>query len=256
MAADDRDDGAPDTGAPEPDSEPAFDPDEPIDAQPGSAETEIQSFPPVPPARPVGPGSTRIMPPVDDGGPPTAAGRPPGESVPVWSARAQVPTPPDVYEDDHAGWVEPPRANLMPVLVTVCALLLIALAGLGVWLIFADRSGSNSPAPGPASPASSAAPAPRSAAPTSSTPAAVALPDLRGLDAEAAVAKLRQLGFVPQRRDQSDAQIAAGKVIGTDPPVGSVVIPGATIGLLVSTGPATPATSPAAPTTTPGPRPT
>ena len=34
------------------------------------------------------------------------------------------------------------------------------------------------------------------------------------------------LGFIPVRRDEIDSEVPKGKVVGTDPPVGTPVLPG------------------------------
>jgi PASTA domain len=209
------------------------------------AETEIR---PVPPevSRPdnVGPGSTGIMPPVDVPG------------TPRWSARAPVRTP-EIPEEEPHDWAEAPRGLFVPILVTVCILLLVALVGLGSWLIFASRP-SGAPAPTPT--VQNATPPATTGARTATTPVSVApteipLPDVRGLDYETAAAKLTALGFTPVRRDEIDGAVPKGKVIGTDPPAGTPVRPGpgvrinirVSLGLPETTRPAESPTSSAGP---------
>ncbi len=220
MAADqpDRDDEATRSPA-EPDAPPAHDEPAPAHDEPASAhdepagqtvgdvptdrgaETEIR---PVPSdlSRPdqVGPGSTSVMPPVEDV---------PG--TPRWSARASVRTP-DVVEAEHDEWAEPPRSVLVPVLVTACILLLVALFALGTWLIFAGRpSGTPTTTPtvqNATPPATTEAQTPTSAARTP-----IPLPDVRGLDYETAAATLSALGFTPVRQDEINSEIPKGKVI-------------------------------------------
>lgn len=240
MAADqpDRDDEATQSPA-EPDAPPSAHDvpssahDEPaghtVDDVPGErvAETEIR---PVPsdlsqPDR-VGPSSTSVMPPVEDV---------PGS--PRWSARASVRTP-DVVEDQPDEWAEPPRSVLVPVLVTACILLLVALFALGTWLIFAGRP-SGTPTTTPT--VQNATPPATTQAQTSTSAARtpIPIPDVRGLDYETAAARLSALGFTPVRRDEIDSEVPKGKVVGTDPPKGTPVVPGESvrINVIVSLGP-------------------
>ena len=252
MAADDRDDPAEPAA-----QEPTADETSPATERPGTDETReqplsdasaaqtqdrIPSDPwaqteirPVPPDEPgpaaLAPGGTSILPPVDAGGP----GEP---GTPRWSARAQVPTR-DVEEEVHEAWAEPPRGPIVPILVAVCILLLIALFGLGTWLIFANRP-ATSPTARPT--VQTATPPPstntRVTTSTSPVPEEVALPDLRGQSYDKAAETLTKLGFVPVRNDVLDATVPKGKVIGTDPPAGTKVRPGPNVKItvFVSTG--------------------
>ncbi len=226
MAADqpDRDDEAPGTSADESDLSGSADEGTiaPRDEAPG----------PIPPdvSRPdrLGPASTSVMPPVDDA---------PGS--PRWSARAPVRTP-DIAEDEHDHWAPPPRGLMVPILVAVCVLLLVALLGLGTWLIFASRP-SGTPATTPtvqnATPPATTGAQPTTTTITTTPPAAdVPLPNVRGLDYETAAAELVKLGFVPARRDEINGEVPKGKVVGTDPPERTPVRPGATINIIVSLG--------------------
>jgi hypothetical protein len=208
------------------------------------AETEIS---PVPAdlSRPdrAGPGSTNIMPPVEEL---------PGS--PRWSARAPVRTP-DIVEDERDEWAEPPRSVLVPILVTACILLLVALFALGTWLIFAGRP-SGTPTTTPT--VQNATPPATTGAQTSTTAARtpIPLPDVRGQDYETAAATLSALGFTPVRRDEIDSEIPKGKVIGTDPPVGTPVIPGESVRINVRVSLGLPEeTTPAPPTESPSPKP-
>ena len=71
----------------------------------------------------------------------------------------------------------------------------------------------------------------------SSGAGATTVPSLGGYRPEDAVEQLRTRKLVPGRRQEaaSDA-VAAGLVIGTEPPAGQAVAPNATVALLVSTG--------------------
>jgi hypothetical protein len=203
------------------------------------AETEIRSVPPElsAPNR-LAPGGTGILPSVEAGGPAGASEEGP---PPRWSARAEVRTPDVEEEEVHPGWVEPPRGPLVPILVAVCILLLVALLGLGTWLIFANRP-STTPSNTPT--VQTATPPPTSntrtsnpATSTSAAPTPVALPVFRGQDYEKAAAELTKLGFTPVRQDVIDTGVPKGKVIGTDPPAGNTVTPGRRVTVFVSAGP-------------------
>jgi len=198
----------------------------------------------------MGPSGTSVLPAIPEAKP----------GPPRWSARAQV-RPPDI---DHgagvqADWDEAaerlPRGLFVPVLVTATVVLLLALIGLGVWLVLHNRSTtpgvppSNVVTSSPGTPTTKP-PATRTTAPPTTVPALVPIPDLRGKDYGTAAAELTALGFVPSRSDESDPELPAGQVIGTDPPAGNQLLPGTKITVRVSTGPAVvPTTEP--PTTPP-----
>jgi hypothetical protein len=231
----------------------------PVDPAPvdpwGGQGGETQEVPAAPPPAapappPAGPSGTSILPAIDDEVAPDQPGR--------WSARAQV-APPDVADtSEHYGaeWQEPPRGPLVPILVTVCILLVLALAGLGVWLLLSDRGG-GTPTPTPSVPAPTSAAPPTTTKPAPTTPqattsAAVTLPDLKGTDPASAENTLKALGFKTNRRNEVSADVPAGFVVGTDPPAGTTVIPGATINIIVSTGTPTPSPKPTSPKPSPG----
>jgi hypothetical protein len=173
-----------------------------------------------------GPGSTGVLPPVED-----------APETPRWTARASVRSP-DVVEDEH-DWAEPPRGLLVPTLIALLVVLLIVLFGVGTWLIFANRPSGTTPATTPTvqsatPPATTEPPAPTTTPP----PTPVPLPDLRGKEYEAAAAELSKLGFTPVRRDEISSEVDKGKVVGTDPPAGTPVVPGPNvrINIIVSLG--------------------
>jgi beta-lactam-binding protein with PASTA domain len=65
------------------------------------------------------------------------------------------------------------------------------------------------------------------------------VPNLAGFRPEDAVEQLRARKLVPGRRQETASEtVAAGLVLGTDPPASRAVAPGATITLVISTGPA------------------
>ncbi|HTQ68546.1 MAG TPA: Stk1 family PASTA domain-containing Ser/Thr kinase [Solirubrobacteraceae bacterium] len=69
-------------------------------------------------------------------------------------------------------------------------------------------------------------------------PANVPLPDVHGLHATQASARLHAAGFVPVVRNTPNSTVPAGIVIGTEPPAGTVDRQGSAVNVLVSTGPA------------------
>jgi len=90
------------------------------------------------------------------------------------------------------------------------------------------------PAPSPTTPA--AAPAPlATAAPVSQS---IAVPEVVGLPYDEAAVLLSQQGLVAQRGDEQPAAEPPGTISGTDPPASTVLQPGTTVLLHVSTGPA------------------
>jgi len=195
----------------------------------------------------LGPSGTSMLPAITDAKP----------EPPRWSARAQV-RPPEIDQGAAAGadWDEaaerPRRGLFVPVLVTATVVLLLALSGLGVWLVLHNRS--NTPAAPPSnvvtsSPAATTKPpATQTTAPPITAPVLVTIPDLRGKDYSTAAAELTGLGFVPSRSDENDPELPAGQVIGTDPPAGNQLRPGTKITVRVSTGPAVvPTTEPPSP---------
>jgi beta-lactam-binding protein with PASTA domain/predicted Ser/Thr protein kinase len=69
-------------------------------------------------------------------------------------------------------------------------------------------------------------------------PASAPVTDVEGLSASDAVAKLRKAGFKPRTTKETSATVAAGKVIGTNPPAGTEKQLGSPVVVLVSSGPA------------------
>jgi VWFA-related protein len=62
-------------------------------------------------------------------------------------------------------------------------------------------------------------------------------PDVRGLTLAAATTKLNSLGLVPGRLpDQASTTVPAGSVVSQAPTVGTIVLPGSTVNLVVSSG--------------------
>ena len=200
---------------------------------------------------PAGPDATSVL-------PPTPGGGRPAPEAPRWAARAQVPTPRvQEYGDE---WVtEPPRSLFMPILVTVCVMLLLGVLGAGLWLLLSDRPGPEpSPSPSPTTaPVTSPTTGPTTTTTSASpTPTQVLVPPtLIDQEYEVAAEELRRIGLVPVREDVVNDDFEAGRVIGTNPTAGSPVAPGAEIIVFVSTGPeptGSPSPSPSASPTTTG----
>jgi serine/threonine-protein kinase len=68
-------------------------------------------------------------------------------------------------------------------------------------------------------------------------PARETLLNVEGLTPAEAVAKLRKAGLKPSTKSEPSTTIAAGKVIGTEPPAGTEVQLGSAVTVLVSSGP-------------------
>jgi eukaryotic-like serine/threonine-protein kinase len=64
------------------------------------------------------------------------------------------------------------------------------------------------------------------------------LPNVAGLTAAQATAKLKEAGFKPTTETQPSDTVASGRVISTDPPAGTVAQAGSSVKVLVSGGPA------------------
>ena len=191
-----------------------------------------------------------------DGWDPSAGGyTTPGADV--WSGRAEVPEPgtrPAVPDDsDWASGPEPRPAWVLPVILGVALLLLLGLLGLGLWLSLRDGKTPTTPpttTPAATSAAPSRTPSASPTASASSSAATVALPDLKGVQYDAAVALLQGKGLVAQRVDTVNSSLPAGTVINTDP-AGPVDVPaGSTVRLFVAVPPP-PTTAPPSPTDSP-----
>jgi eukaryotic-like serine/threonine-protein kinase len=69
-------------------------------------------------------------------------------------------------------------------------------------------------------------------------PASAPVTDVEGLSAGDALARLRKAGFKPTTTKETSATVAAGRVIGTNPPAGTEKQVGSPVVVLVSSGPA------------------
>jgi hypothetical protein len=211
--------------------------------------------------------------------------------APRWAARASVP--PDAPDDlnypalgaeDHPATAKPApvseeeRSGLSPAVIALIVLVLLAILGTGLWLIF--RNSSSTPIPAPsgqqgtapattAAPTESATPAPTPSATTATTPAAppttavpapppptptqapatVTVPRLVGLPEAQAKQRLTDLGLTFQVEYQQADGKKTGTVLSSNPAEGAQVPKGTRVTLIVA---AAPASTPPSPAVVPG----
>lgn len=211
------------------------------DDEADTAQVEPSPGPAQPPS--AGPSGTAVLPPVPDGERPAEA--------PRWAARAQVPTP--RVEDYGDEWdTEPPRSLLVPILVTVCVMLLLGVLTVGLWLMLSDRPAPVPTTTGPSSTtaATTSTSTPATTTATSAAPTGIRVPVVAGQEYEEAATTLAGLGLEPEREDVFSAQ-PAGQVIGTDPTEGTTLAAGDSIKVYVSRGPQPTSSPTASPTASP-----
>ena len=221
-------------------------PTRPVPATP-AAEPEPggPGAPPAGPPRPAtGPSGTAVLPPTPGGPPPE----------PRWAARAQVPTP--RVQDYPDEWVaaEPSRGVLVPLLVTLCLLLLVGVLGVGVWLMLNNQSGPVAPPPTSATTqptTTTTTTRPTATTPATATPTAIQVPPLTGETYEDAAEVLTELGLKPEREDVVSDAVPPGHVVGTSPTAGTRVSPGDTIIVFVAWHPTPTPPASASPTASP-----
>lgn len=189
--------------------------------------------------------------------------------APRWSARAAVrprtvPASPTHPGSGYGGWgteergepyesgayVADPYAGrswLTPVLIALIVALLLAVLGIGGYLIFRETGGGTVPAPAvspvPTVPAS-AQPSPSPSVPPSpsaspsesvSVPAGiVAVPPLVGLSVGDAQQALAAVGLSAVVVERPDASARPGTVLASDPPAGALIRPGSSVTLMVA----------------------
>ncbi|MEU4566066.1 PASTA domain-containing protein [Micromonospora sp. NPDC023956] len=178
----------------------------------------------------------------------------------VWSGRAEVPpprslrqpeTPTDWYDEEHGD-----RRWWMPILVASVALAVLAVLGLGLWLVVRSGPGGtpSAPLPSPSAEPPTAGPSTPPGTGVATTPARVPMPDLVGLPRSVAEATLDRLGL-GYRSELRTSGRPAGTVIGTEPQAGERVPLGTDVTLVVSEGgdPVRPSTAVPTPSPTPAP---
>nr|WP_221380909.1 PASTA domain-containing protein [Actinoplanes polyasparticus] len=219
------------------------------------------------------PGSTAILPPVNDDWAPSRAN-------PAWSGRAEVraPQPGRGYpEVDWAAAAPPPQRDRwwMPIVVGIIALVLLAVLGWAVYLLVNTSSDEQTPAPPVTSSAaatptdtvtptetattepSSPSPTPTTTTPspepstTDPTSAEVIIPALRGLALSEAQAALRSTGLNYRLIYRQAPDVPAGTVIDSDPVEGQEVPPDTTVTLVIAAEATNTPTTPTGPTEEP-----
>lgn len=226
---------------------------------------QTAAYPPYRPGAgeaPTDPDGTRVVAPGGDERE-TAAMPPVGGN---WAARA--PVPPRAAEPmiERRQWTEqaprpPERRWWIPALIALVVLLLLAVLGFGLWLLFGGDGEGGSPVPPAPSVSATGPPAPQTTqppptAPTASTAtsdAGVVVPRLIGLSEGDARATLDDVGLGYRLAFQENGGFPPGSVIGSDPPAGTVMPRDGQVTLIIATAP--PPTEPA-PATTPPPTPT
>ncbi len=266
------------TPGPDPDATAADTPPAADATQPVPAGDATQAMP--------GSDATRAIPAGDT----TAATQP--VIAPRWAARASVP--PDAPDDlnypalgaeEYPATAEPTpvseeeRSGLSPAVIALIVLVLLAILGTGLWLIFRNSSSTPAPVPsGPtatapattAAPTESPTPAPTPSATTATTtppapttavpapppptptqpPSTVTVPRLVGLPEAQAKQRLTDLGLTFQVEYQQADRKKTGTVLSSNPAEGARVPKGTLVTLIVA---AAPASTPPSPGAAPGP---
>jgi hypothetical protein len=150
----------------------------------------------------------------------------------------------------------------MPVLLTVSVLVLLLIVGFGLYVVLRGPGSpppTNQPTTKPVVATTTTQPPPTTTEPptttaevTTSAPQPFPLPDEAGQLFLTAQTALENNGLAVIEKFEPSATVASGYVTRTDPAANAMVLPGATITVFVSTGPATtapPATTP--PTSSP-----
>ncbi|OZV80218.1 hypothetical protein CA850_14890 [Micromonospora echinospora] len=171
-------------------------------------------------------------------GPSTPAGGPNRARPPTaaWSGRAEVPPPRSARHPEAPGewYVEETgdRRWWMPILVASVALAVLAMLGVGLWLIV--RSGTPpAPLPSPSAVPTTTGPPTPPGTGAATSPARVPMPDLVGLPRSVAEATLDRLGL-GYRSELRRSDRPSGTVIGTEPQAGEGVPVGTDVTLVVS----------------------
>ena len=214
------------------------------------------------------PGSTAILPPVNDDD------WAPSRANPAWSGRAEVraPQPGRGYpEVDWAAAAPAPQRDRwwMPIVVGIIALVLLAVLGWAVYLLVNSSGDEQTPAPSVTTSAaatptetattetSSPSPTPTTTTPspepstTDPTSAEVIIPALRGLALSEAQAALRSTGLNYRLIYRQAPDVPAGTVIDSDPVEGQEVPPDTTVTLVIAAEATNTPTTPTGPTEDP-----
>lgn len=217
--------------------------------------------------------ATSVMPAVTgDPGRSEAAARAAAGQNDAWSGRAEVRSPRPGQGGDFTGegWDgEPPGREprgkwWLPIVIGIAVLVLLALLGVGVWLI-AKNAGSDDSTPTPTSTATATTPptteattTPPTTAPTTTTatttepagPAEVTVPALKGLSSADARQALDRSGLAYRLRFVTSTDADPGTVIDCDPAEGEQVPSDTTVTLIIAAAPSTSPTVSTTPSTT------
>jgi pyruvate/2-oxoglutarate dehydrogenase complex dihydrolipoamide acyltransferase (E2) component len=149
-----------------------------------------------------------------------------------------------------------------PAVIGIAVLLLLALLGVGVWLIVKNAD-SSSGTPAPTATATTKAPATTEATTTPTTeptatattteptgPAAVTVPALKGLSSADARQALDRTGLSYRLRFVTSTDADPGTVIDCDPAEGEQVPPDTTVTLIIAVAPSSSPTATSTPSTT------
>jgi hypothetical protein len=195
---------------------------------------------------PARPDATSIMPPVD-------AEPAWGAAEAPWSGRAEV-RPPRSGEYPSTDWTteppaEPPSKWWMPIVIGILALVLLALLGVGIWLIVrAQNKADTTPAPAisvtapaTARPTTQDTTQAATTQPTTAAPTvpAVTIPALRGMSQDAAREALSRRGLSSRLRFVNSTDASPGTVIDSDPAEGQQVPPDTVVTLVIAAQPQT-----------------
>jgi len=222
----------------------------PTEQIPGAAAAPTEQIPRTPRD------ATSIMPPVN-------ADQNWGASDRAWSGRAEVRPPRPGDYDSTPDWSterpsEPRGRWWMPILIGIIGLILIALLGWGIWLIFQAQSKNKGTTPTPpptvatqpsSAPTTQASTQPPTTAPTTTEPAVqgVTIPALRGLSLEGARQALSRSGLAWRPKYVNSTAAPPGTVIDSDPAEGQEVPPDTVVTLVIV---AQPSPTPTTPVTT------
>jgi hypothetical protein len=223
--------------------------------------------------------ATTVVPPAEDATTALpAADEADAATVPVdaprWAGSAPVPAPDDAdlnYPEPHppvreaapGTWEQDePRSRVTPAVIVLVVVVLLAMLGTGLWLIFSSSGDNSAPNPGATQPSATTQQTTATPAPTTETtpppttpppttpppppttpppavPVQVTVPtDLVGKPEAVARQRLVAIGLVPQT-SRRVAPAPPGTVIDTEPGGGSIVDKGTQVVLIVAVAPPT-----------------
>ncbi|WP_203935507.1 PASTA domain-containing protein [Planosporangium mesophilum] len=177
----------------------------------------------------------------------------------IWAARAPVPVPDAVPAPAPVGWreesaeAEPPGFWARPAVIALIVVILLAMLGTGLWLIFSGlgrpsvstpaTSATPSAAPAPTETASQPESQAESPAPSATATGRVAVPDVVGQSEAAAREQLTAVGLTYTVTRRPVAGVSPGTVAATEPAAGTMVSAGSRVTLVVASAPTPAATT-------------